>query len=362
MNKVAIVGDIHLGKKNNDRVKKDRILKSQDDFFNFFLAECIKNEINEVIWTGDIFDTQNSIESPIIQYAVELFSEKLGHMRHHIIVGNHDIFLRDSMAVSSLACLEKLSNVTVYRKLTKVKIAGHNILMTPYLVSDLYSKFSGSISKIGEKCEIVVGHFDIIGAKMENGFVSEFGLDMNSILKNIKLTISGHYHNISKYALGDNTLQYVGTPYQLTFGDASQDRGFWLLDENRELEFIENNVSAKFIKFDISEINSIGDISNHFIKCTYPSNISDEELFRITKTISDKTPISFSTEPKQIKNISEIDMLEDEKITEILSSMCDALNIGDFLAVCDVFIEVEPPKNAKLVKQLLIEIKSKVKK
>lgn len=362
MTKVAVIGDPHLGKKNTDKIRKDRILKSQNDFFEFLNQKCIEEDISEILWTGDIFDTQNSLETPIIEYAVNLFNVKLKKYKHHIIVGNHDIFLRDSLDVSSLACIENLPNVTVYRKLKRVDINGLSILMVPFLVTEINNSFVASIEKVGKKCDVVFGHFDIIGAKMENGFISEFGLDMNTMLKNIKLTISGHYHNISKYSLDTNTIQYVGTPYQLTFGDAGQDRGFWTLDHDSNLEFIKNEVSAKFIKTDISEIDNIGDITNSFIKCTYPSNISDEDLFKITKKLEDKTPISFTTEPKQIESIEDMELESDDESNEVFSEMCDFLAVGDFLGVCAVFMEVEPPKNVKLVNELLLQIKDKVKK
>lgn len=360
MNKVAVVGDIHLGIKSSDRIKKNRILKSQSDFFDFLDKKLTELGISEILWAGDIFDVQNSIETPIIEFAVNLFTVRFGKYKHHIIVGNHDIFLRDSLDVSSLACLEKLSNVTVYRSLTKVNIIGLNILMTPYLVSDISKKFTSNLDKIGQKCDVVFGHFDIIGAKMENGEASNYGLEMKPVLENIKLTISGHYHNISSYKLGNNVIQYVGTPYQLTFGDVGQTRGFWTLNEKCEMEFFENTVSAVFKKIDISDIDIVGDVSNSFIKCTYPNNISDEDLFKMNKIIEDKTPISYVTEPRPIEKLEDIEM-DDEESNETFSEMCDYLNDGDFISVCDVYMGIEPPKNVKLVKELLLEIKSKVK-
>lgn len=360
MGKIAIIGDPHLGKKNTDKIKKDRILISQDAFYSSLFDYCSTNGIDEILWTGDIFDTQNSIETPIIEYAVKLFNNKLKKFKHHIVVGNHDIFLRDSLDISSLACLENLSNVTVYRAMKKVNINNLNILMVPFLVSDISPTFINNIEKIGSRCDVVFGHFDIIGAKMENGSASEVGLDMNLLLKNIKMVISGHYHNISSYKLVNNIIQYVGTPYQLTFGDAGQSRGFWTLDDKMNLEFIENTISATFIKTDIEDIENLPDISNSFVKCTYPSTITSEELFTLNKILEDKKPISYATEPKQIENVSDLG-LTNNKEDVVFNDMCDHLVVGDFMGVCDIYIGLEPPKNAKLVKELLLDIKKKVK-
>ena len=51
----------------------------------------------------------------------------------------------------------------------------------------------------------------------------------------------------------------------------------------------------------------------------------------------------------------------DDESNEVFSDMCDFLAVGDFLGVCAVFMEVEPPKNVKLVNELLLQIKDKVK-
>ena len=145
--KIAIVGDIHLGKNTADQIKKDKIFKSQQMFFDTLHLECEKQDIKEIIWTGDIFDTTKSVESNIIQYGVQLFHDKFKDYTHHIILGNHCLYNRDSLDVSSLACLEYLPNVNVYRKPTKVNLLGKKFLFTPYLVTGLFGKFSQNIEK-----------------------------------------------------------------------------------------------------------------------------------------------------------------------------------------------------------------------
>ena len=356
--KAVIVGDIHLGKNSVEQVKKDKLFKSQELFFNTLRDFCTKEGIKTILWTGDVFDTTKTVESNIIQYGVNLFHKIFSDCQHHIILGNHCLYNRDSLEVSSLACLENLSNVTVYRKPTRVDILGKKMLFVPFLVSEIFSKFSENIKKIGSQNDAVLGHFDIIGAKMESGKDSLVGLDMNSLLNNIKLTISGHYHNISEYVRGSNKIQYVGTPYQLTFGDAKQDRGFWTLDEEYNMEFIKNEVSYEFIKINENNIDNIDDLRKYFVNCSYSANISDEELFQLNKKLEKLNPISFKTEPKAIEKIDEISTeSEDEKVTE----MSEAINVGDMLKVCDVYMEVEPPKNKSKVDTLLKKIKDNLK-
>jgi hypothetical protein len=54
------------------------------------------------------------------------------------------------------------------------------------LVSSLFDKFKNNIDKIGKQNDVVIGHFDIMGAKMESGANSLVGLNMNDLLNNIK--------------------------------------------------------------------------------------------------------------------------------------------------------------------------------
>ena len=357
-NKIAIVGDPHIGKKSIEQVKKDKLLFSQEIFFNNFYNFCIENDINEIIWTGDIFDTNQAIDSFILQYVVELFKIKFGAMRHYVILGNHCLYNKDSLKVSALSCIEHLPNVNVYRKPTKVNLLGHNFLFVPYLVSSIYSKFSDNIKKLGSLNEIIVGHFNIIGAKMENGFPSQFGLNMNDLLNNVKLVISGHYHNVSQYIRGPNKIQYVGSPYQLTFGDSRQNRGHWTLDDNLNLEFFENKSSYTFLKIQSEEIDNYSNLSDSFVICEYPASISEEDLFTLNKKIEKLNPISYKAEPRNLENIEELASENDDKT---ISEMSDAINVGDIVKVCEVYMNVEPPPDKAAVIKIINDIKDKIK-
>lgn len=355
---IAIVGDIHLGKKSVDHVKEDKIFQSQDNFFNHLLEVCEARGVKRIIWTGDIFDTTNSVKSNIIQYGVNLFHNKFKAMTHDIILGNHCLYNRDSLDTSSLACLEYLRNVNVYRKMTKVKVGDKLILMVPYLVSEIMPKFVDNVVKIGKQFDAVVGHFDVIGASMESGKVSENGLDMSLLLDNIKLTLSGHYHNVSEYNKNGNILRYVGTPYQLTFGDADQSRGFWLIDDELNMEFVENTISHKFIKTSVDKLSDHTDLSNYFVKCEYPQNLTNEELYAMNKRLEMLSPITFKTEPTVVE--TSLDATEEELDIKT-SEMGDAINDGDILKVAEIYQQVDPPKKPDVVKMILDGLKDKIK-
>ena len=358
---IAIIGDPHLGKISADQIKKDKIAESQKLFFEYLRSFCSDNDIKELIWTGDIFDNNRNVDSSVIQYGVGLFHDMFGDCTHHVILGNHCLYERGNLKITSLTCIQHLPNVNLYKKPTKVKLLNHNFLFTPYLVPSLFTKFSNNIESLGKNNDVIVGHFDIIGATTENGRNSTVGLDMNKLLNNVHLTISGHYHNVSKYVRGENKIQYVGSPYQLTFGDAEQTRGFWTINEHLKLNFYENKVSYKFVHLDNESILKYDTLNNYFIECSYPSNLNEDEHFKLNKLIEQKTPISFRTIPKDITSIDDICSTTSEDEQEIANEMSEAINIGDMLKVCEVYEEAVPPKNKKIVDKLLLDIRNKVK-
>jgi hypothetical protein len=73
------------------------------------------------------------------------------------------------------------------------------------------------------------------------------------------MVFSGHYHHRS---VQDN-IRYLGNPYELTWQDYNDARGFHLFDlSDRSLEFVENpNVMFHRITYDDKE-NSITEITN----------------------------------------------------------------------------------------------------
>jgi DNA repair exonuclease SbcCD nuclease subunit len=71
---------------------------------------------------------------------------------------------------------------------------------------------------------------------MDRGNICHEGLDKKKLDK-YDVVLTGHFHHKST----DGTITYVGTPYEITWSDYNDPRGFHIFDTNtRELEFIQN--------------------------------------------------------------------------------------------------------------------------
>ncbi|MNN18039.1 hypothetical protein D3C81_1312420 [compost metagenome] len=153
-----------------------------------------------------------------------------------ILVGNHDMHLKESIFPNS--CNELLSgydNITIHNEPGVVEVDGIKIDMIPWICRDNRKQVLDFIANSSNN--IAVGHFELAGFQYYRGMASQ-GEDAH-FLANYSQVWSGHFHTISKA----NHILYVGTPYQLTFGDADDDRGVWVYDtDDGTFEFHNNNM------------------------------------------------------------------------------------------------------------------------
>ena len=130
--------------------------------------------------------------------------------------------------------LKEYSNINVIDKPTTITIDGTDICMMPWICPENYQE---SIDMLNNTtAELCMGHFEIAGFAMYRGMESHDGLSKD-LFNKFDLVFSGHYHHRSS----DKHIHYLGNPYEITWQDFNDPRGFHLFDlSTRHLEFIEN--------------------------------------------------------------------------------------------------------------------------
>lgn len=254
MNKplIACFTDTHFGVKNfNKEIFIQQIRFFEEQFFPYILANPT---IEAVICCGDIFDNRTKIDWFILNLLKTRFFKWFAdnEIPLHIITGNHDTYHKSSIEHNSLIeTTKQFSYVIPHVIPNSIKVGKYNIGMLPWVVDC-------TNIDLPKKCDLLFCHADIVGMPMMKGITSKEGLD-SSTFKAYKMVLSGHYHTNS---IKDN-VHMVGSPYQLTWNDFNDKKGFYVVDDNFGYELIENTINAKFIKLyydnDIITVVGIGD-------------------------------------------------------------------------------------------------------
>lgn len=235
--KLCILGDTHFGARGDSLDFHNYFKKFYDDIFFPYLIE---NKINVVVQMGDLFDRRKFINFNSLYLSRKYFFNKLkeNNINLYTLVGNHDVAFKNTLEVNSPSLLlNEYNNVFLIEDFHTENFDGVNIDIVPWLCSDNEEKIFEKIKN--SKSQICFGHFEIDGFEMDRGNVHQGGLDRKTLSK-YDIVLSGHFHHKSS---SDN-VTYVGTPYEMTWSDYNDPKGFHIFDtDTRELEFVKNTYS-----------------------------------------------------------------------------------------------------------------------
>jgi len=243
--KVAILGDTHFGARNDNLSFHAFFEKFYRDTFFPYLEE---HGITEVIQLGDVFDRRKYINFQTLRSCRDYFFQPMVDrgITAHIIVGNHDTYYKNTNDVNSLnLLLQEYKNVKVYEKPTHIEFEDFKMLMVPWICQDNEKECLDAI--VTTDAKMVVGHFEISGFEMYRGALCDEGMDMKLFREGLPV-ISGHFHHKSSHG----SIHYLGTPYEITWSDYSDMKGFHILDTDTEtLTFVQNpNVMFHKVHYD----------------------------------------------------------------------------------------------------------------
>ena len=328
--KITIIGDLHLGIKNNSI----DWLQIQKEFLLDFLINTINEDFNEdqdiLFLEGDIFHSRESINVRIHDEALTIFKKLSEKFKRgvYIIIGNHDTYYKDRNIVHSLKSISNVAdNIHVFENPEILTINGsHNFLMLPW-VEDL-TKLNQIIEDHNELCDYIVCHADVKDFSFNKWTKIDHGIEVDA-LSLYKRVYSGHIHHRQEF----KNVLYTGTPYQMDRGDRDNTKGFYQLDVSDHIiseSFIVNTKSPVYKKFDMYNllelsISSIIELfDNSFIDIMIGINLVNKiSVTRLLELLSKSThrKIEFFT-------------YADDSNTEVYSN---DIAIDDKFNVIDIF-------------------------
>lgn len=232
--KIALVTDTHFGARG-DHLAFD---KQFDKFYTGTFFPTLKERgIKNVIHLGDMFDRRKYINYLTLRNCRKYFFDPMFDLgiKLDVIVGNHDVFYKNTNDINSPGLLlQQYDNLSVYERPVELTYAGLDILMLPWICTENYEDSMAMIKDTS--ATVCFGHLELAGFQMYKGQVNDHGFSP-SIFNRFDLVCTGHFHHRSS----NGPIHYLGNPYELTWADYEDPRGFHIFDtETRELEFIVN--------------------------------------------------------------------------------------------------------------------------
>jgi len=260
--KIALLNDTHWSARGDSQIFLDYFMSFFDKVFFPYMEE---HGITTIIHAGDFMDRRKYVNFNILNQVRDRFISRMQDSRieMHCILGNHDVYYRNTNRVNSLQELF-YNDMTIYDEPQVVNFDGLDIALLPWVNKENYEQSIKFIKTAN--APILIGHLELDGYHVMRGIEYKGGMDPN-LFKRYEKVLSGHFHCRQER---DNIL-YMGTQYQITFSDLNETKGFHVLDtETREVEFIVNPFKM-FVELTYNDVDGTLDDNSDFknLKDTY---------------------------------------------------------------------------------------------
>ena len=276
--KIALVADTHAGVRGDS----DTFAQYQYKFwYDEFVPYLRSNNIKNIIHLGDITDRRKWINYKTLNGFRGLINNLSNEFDLKVIIGNHDTFYKNTNDINSMSCLFQTptqwydGSFQWYSEAEEIWYPGveHPILFVPWINSENLERTLDKIEQSTAK--VCMGHLNLEGFEMARGLTNTEGMD-RKVFRKFDMTLSGHFHKKSHM---DN-IWYLGSPFEQTWIDCDEERGFHVLDtDTMELEFIPNPHKMFFKIFynGTSDVNP-ADYANKAVKVII-NQIDDQYMF-----------------------------------------------------------------------------------
>jgi DNA repair exonuclease SbcCD nuclease subunit len=352
--KVAIITDQHFGARNDST----HFLDYYEKFYSEVFFPTLKSAgINTVLILGDTFDRRKYVNFFTLKRTKEMFFNPLDEMgvEVHMLAGNHDTYFKNTNEINSVnLLLQEYDNINVIDSPQTIHLnygeTSHDVCMMPWICAENYE--NSMLELKNTSATICMGHFEIAGFAMYRGMPSHEGLE-RALFTKFECTFSGHYHHKSNA----DGIFYLGNPYELTWQDYNDDRGFHIFDlDTKELEFIKNpHKMFHRISYDDKE-QSIKDITDMDLTGYAGKYV---KVVVINKT----NPYLFDKFMNNLYNVNPVDITIAEDFTDLTEGIEDDMvdQAEDTLTTLNKYVEsitdenIDNNKLKTLLKELYVE-------
>ena len=304
-NKVLFFSDLHLGVHQNSQTWHKICLNLAN-----WIDQVMKDyKLDTIFFAGDVFHDRHEIGVNTLHTAKKFFNT-LKNYKIHLVPGNHDAFLSTTVEVNSVEILET-ENIFVYTDPTTIQVGDKLVTFCPWK-TDVKSL---------NPADMLVGHFESANFKMNATKICDHGDSSTDLLKKSKAVVTGHFHFREQRNYEDKYILYLGSPYEMDFGDRGQQKGVSIIDmETLQATFVENHITPKHYRLKISELVSkkYSDlptlIKNNIVSLYIDTKIDTLTLDLLTSKLTQYGPLQFRVE-FNILDTAQVDTKDVKKLS-----------------------------------------------
>ena len=341
--KVALVTDTHFGARSDSLAFDKYFAKFYDETFFPYLVE---HDIKTICHLGDIFDRRKYINFNTLRSCKRYFFDKAQDLGIdiHMIPGNHDTYFKNTNDVNSPdLLLGEYNNIILYQEPTEIMLDREKVLYLPWICGENYDRTMAKITETDAKT--CFGHFEFAGYYLLPGMPNLHGMDTDAFI-NFDLVVSGHFHH--RHSRGNIT--YMGNPYEITWSDYNDPRGFAVFETiDGTLEYF-NNPFRIFHKiyYDDSHFEGVNDISNFDF-----DTISGGSVKLIVSKKTDFTRFDHFVDKLYTCNLIDLKIIEDFSEFED-EALGEDIDLEDTMTLLKEYVDVvETDLDKQRIKNLL---------
>lgn len=208
--RALITGDIHLSDNIRDSYRIELMRKVVTNWLDRY-------EVTDFIVLGDLTEAKDGHHAYLVNTVVDLFYQAAKRARVYILLGNHDYIDRDQPYFAFLSRINGVKFITE-PKMVPLNSMGGDCFFCPH-IRNPSDKQRLQFMEIAERAKVVFAHQTFQGAVLANGRAMEDGWPDDAF--GDTPVIAGDIHVAQEIG---KTIEYVGAPYAIDFGDSTSGR------------------------------------------------------------------------------------------------------------------------------------------
>lgn len=335
MAKALIFSDLHFHN------HKDRVDRLQDcvKVLDWIFEQAAEHDCDYVLFLGDLFHERAKIDVLNYLRCFEVFMKWMIEDRRQrevfLLVGNHDMYHKERWDVNAVKPLSAIPGVHIIQSPLTCRLGGRDIDWLPHTENPVRELARLKQDNGGKAGDLLLGHVAVHGA-LTNTFygihsdvIMEYDNDMIPMDVNMfddwPMTILGHYHGAQKLS---NKVEYVGSPMQLSFGEAFQQKHVIVLDlATMEKTYVVNEFSPKHLIITPQDVEAENyNLTGNFVRVAV-DDLGRKDLLDLQHRIANESrPLSITLKKDDRKSVAE-DATVIDGVRNVLNNIKDQLEV-----------------------------------